>query len=139
MFEVSLVPGAGPGEGRTANVLVLLKTPMPLAQLLNELEINGLFDYEPTIETNGSLWWHYGLISWLEHKGYSVAGSTSNFLQWLAIHNTELKAVPRGSSNGISETDLKGDFTRGKCPVVQWSLSVVVMTETNISSQDLSS
>lgn len=134
MFEVSLVPGVGPAEGQTPNKLISLKTPIPLAELLEELEINGLFDYEPTVETKGSLWWHYGLISWLEQKGYCVAGSTSGFLQWLAIRSTDLKAGSGGSSQGISgvnnqgdisEIDLilsgRGNFTRGKYLLLGYS------------------
>jgi hypothetical protein len=119
MFEVSLVPGVGPVEVQTANKLISLKSPKPLAELFEEFEINGLFDYEPTVETKGSLWWHYGLISWLEQKGYSVAGSTLDFLQWLAIRCTDLKAASGGSSHGTEEVDLvlsaRGNFTRGEC------------------------
>jgi hypothetical protein len=126
MFEVSLVPGVEPGEEQTANKLVSLKNPIPLAQLLNELEINGLFDYEPAVVTKGSLWWHYGLISWLEQKEYSVPGSTADFLQWLAIHGTDIRAGYGGSSQGISEIDsypsTRGRFTRGECQVVHAGL-----------------
>ena len=122
MFKVSLVHGVGPAELQMANKLISLKTPMPVAELLEELEINGLFDYEPTVETKGSLWWHYGLISWLEQKGYSVAGSTLDFLQWLAILCTELKAASGGDSHITEEVDLvlsaRGNFTRGGCYVV---------------------
>ena len=118
MFEASLVPCVGPVEGQIANKLISLKTPMPLAQLLDELEINGLFDYEPIVETKGSLWWHYGLISWLEQQGYSVAGSTSDFLRWLATYSTDIKARSGGSSEGTPEVDLvlsaRGNFTRGE-------------------------
>jgi len=118
MFEVCLVPGVGPVEAHTANKLIYLKTPMRLAELFEEFEINGLFDYEPTVETKGSLWWHYGLISWLEQKAYSAAGSTSDFLQWLAIRCMDLKAGSRGCSQLTEEVDLvlsaRGNFTRGK-------------------------
>jgi len=118
MFEISLVPGVGPVEVQTANKLISLKSPMPLAELFEEFEINGLFDYEPTVETKGSLWWHYGLISWLEQKGYSVAGSTLDFLQWLAILCTDLKAASGGGSHSTEEVDLvlsaRGNFTRGE-------------------------
>lgn len=127
MFQVSLAPGVGPveaevqgqGQVQTAYKLISLKSPRPLAELFEEFEINGLFDYEPTVETKGSLWWHYGLISWLEQKGYSVAGSTLDFLQWLAICCMDLKAASGGSSHGPEEVDLvlsaRGNFTRGEC------------------------
>ena len=125
-FNVSLVPGVGPAEAQMAHKIIALKTPMPVAELLEEFEINGLFDYEPTVETKGSLWWHYGLISWLEQKGYSVAGSTLDFLQWLAILCTELKAASGGCSHSTEEVDLvlsaRGNFTRGECYVVHASL-----------------
>ena len=118
MFEVSLVSGVGPVDGHTANKLISLKTPMPVADLFDELEINGLFDYEPVVESKGSLWWHYGLISWLEQKGYSVAGSTSDFLQWLAVLSAEIKAVSGGNGQCTPEVDLvlsaRGNFTRGE-------------------------
>jgi len=118
-FEVSLVPEVGPVEGQTTYKSISLKSPMSLAVLLNELELNGLFDYEPAIETKGSLWWHYGLISWLEQQGHSDAGSTLDFLQWLAIRSTESQA---GGSNQGSEVDLvlsaRGNFTRGERQVV---------------------
>ena len=118
IFEVSLVPCVGSVEGQTANKLISLKTPMPLAELLDELEINGLFDYEPIVETKGSLWWHYGVISWLEQKEYTVAGSTSDFLQWLDTHSTNIKVRSEGSGQGTPEVDLvlstRGNFTRGE-------------------------
>jgi hypothetical protein len=118
MFEASLVPSVGPLEAQTANKLISLKTPMALAELFEEFEVNGLFDYEPSVETKGSLWWHYGLISWLEQKGYAVAGSTSDFLQWLAIRCIDLKARSGSCGQGTEEVDLvlsaRGNFTRGE-------------------------
>lgn len=125
-FEVSLAPGVGPAEGQMGNKLISLKSPMSLAELLDELELNGLFDYEPIIETKGSLWWQYGLISWLEHKGYLMAGSTSDFLQWLAILRANSKAGSGGSSHGASDIDLflstRGNFTRGEHQAVHLPL-----------------